>query len=332
MLYHPLTSADGTPDEADWHLAEADLARPQAGMPAWRVSRRKLRGGRRDGVEVVTLNNGNLAVDIVPTRGMGIHRGTCGQDRLGWDSPVRDGPVNPRFIRLEDRGGLGWLDGFDELMVRCGLAHNGPPFETFDPPDGGATARRTMHPLHGRIANTPASVVGVEIDDGADRTITVIGEVAESSLFHPQLHLRTEISTRPGSNRLTVRDTITNRSDQPGAFQLLYHWNFGPPYLGDGSTFHAPIAETVSPRPPRRRRGRPRRHLWPPKTRFRRASLPRPPRRHRSHRIHPGHARRSDRVEGGRPPLLPPRTPLLHLVEEHRRPERRLRHRPRTGD
>ena len=253
MPFYPLTSADGSPDEARFSLAEADLPHPRPGMPAWRVSGRKLRGGRRDGVEVVTLDNGKLAVEIVPTRGMGIHRGRLGPDRLGWDSPVRDGPVNPRFVRLEDRGGLGWLDGFDELMVRCGLAHNGPPFETFDPPDGGATARRTMHPLHGRIANTPAFAVGVEIDDdedGTDRTITVVGEVAEAALFHPQLHLRTEISTRPGSNRLTVRDTITNRSDQPGAFQLLYHWNFGPPYLGDGSTFHAPIVE-LSPRDPR---------------------------------------------------------------------------------
>ena len=250
MPFYPLTSTAGTPDEASFHLAEADLPRPQAGSANWRVSWRKLRGGRRDGVEVVTLDNGKLAVEIVPTRGMGLHQGIFGPDRLGWDSPVRDGPVNPQFIRLEDRGGLGWLDGFDELMVRCGLAHNGPPFETFDPPDGGATARRTMHPLHGRIANTPAFAVGVEIDDGADRTITVVGEVAESCLFHPQLHLRTEVSTRPGSNRLTVRDTITNRSDQPGAFQLLYHWNFGPPYLGAGSTFHAPIAE-LSPRDPR---------------------------------------------------------------------------------
>ena len=26
-----------------------------------------------------------------------------------------------------DPGGLGWLEGFDELFVRCGLDSNGPP-------------------------------------------------------------------------------------------------------------------------------------------------------------------------------------------------------------
>ena len=253
MPFHPLTATDSTTVEPDWHLSESDLTHPQANLPAWRVTRRTLRGGRRDGVEVLTLDNGNLAVEIVPTRGMGIHRATFGLDRLGWDSPVRDGPVHPKFIRLEDRGGLGWLDGFDELMVRCGLAHNGPPFETFDPPDGDAAARRTMHPLHGRIANTPAFAVGVEINEGPDRTITVVGEVAESTLFHPQLYLKTEISTRPGTNQITVRDTITNRSDQPGAFQLLYHWNLGPPTsaLARPSTPRSPRCPPATPAPPR---------------------------------------------------------------------------------
>lgn len=247
MPIFPLTAPDGSTPAGPSRLTAADCpggAGP--GEPAWSVARRTRRGGRSVGVEVVTLDNGALAVEIVPTRGMGLHRGEYRGGRIGWDSPVRDGPVNPALVRLEDRGGLGWLDGFDELMVRCGLAHNGPPFETVAP-DG----RRTMHPLHGRIANIPAHEVELEVEGtGPGRSIAITGEVAESSLFHPQLILTTRISTQVGSNRLTVRDTITNRSDQPGEFQLLYHWNFGPPYLGAGSTFHAPI-EALSPRDPR---------------------------------------------------------------------------------
>jgi hypothetical protein len=46
--------------------------------------------------------------------------------RLGWDSPVKE-VVHPQFINLQSRGGLGWLEGFNEWMVRCGLEWAGHP-------------------------------------------------------------------------------------------------------------------------------------------------------------------------------------------------------------
>ena len=50
----------------------------------------------------------------------------------------------------------------------------------------------------------------------------------------------TRISTVPGSNRLVVRDEFVNLKDQPVEIQLLYHWNFGPPFLDEGSRFRRP--------------------------------------------------------------------------------------------
>src|SRR5215813_4190796 len=94
---------------------------------AWSVSKRVLRGGRRDGVDLVQVNNGRLAFSVLPTRGMGLWRAQLGSDRVGWDSPVRDGPVHPSLVNLMDWGGLGWLTGFDELLARCGLENNGAP-------------------------------------------------------------------------------------------------------------------------------------------------------------------------------------------------------------
>ena len=247
MPTYPLTDV-----AADHFVESFDLAGP-ADAP-WSIRKRTLRGGRRDGVDRITLDNGALVVEILPTRGMSLWRGSFQGNRLGWDSPVRDGPIHPSFVRLDERGGLGWLDGFDEWLVRCGLAHNGAPFEVGDPasPDPAAPPpRRTIHPLHGRIGNLPAHFVAVHVEgEGPATTLTVEGRVAESTLFHPQLELTTRITTTPGSNRLVVRDAITNRSDQAGEFQLLYHWNFGPPYLGAGATCHAPIA-ALAPRNPR---------------------------------------------------------------------------------
>jgi hypothetical protein len=44
-----------------------------------------------------------------------------------------------------------------------------------------------------------------------------------------------------------VRDRVTNLSDSPASFELLYHWNFGPPHLEEGSRFLAPV-KTLCPR------------------------------------------------------------------------------------
>ena len=234
----------------DVWLDQFDLSPATLGLSGasdWSVTKRTLRGGRRDGVDLIWIRHGGLSMAIVPTRGMGLWQGRSGDDHLGWRSAVVDGPVNPAFVHLDDRGGLGWLDGFDELMVRCGLANNGAPYEVALPGPNGSVDRHVVQPLHGRIANIPAHHVAVHVDNAAPHAITIEGRVAESTLFHAQVEMITRISTVPGSNRLVVRDEFVNRSDSPTSMQLLYHWNFGPPFLGPGSRFAAPI-ETMAPR------------------------------------------------------------------------------------
>jgi hypothetical protein len=224
----------------------SDLGITPAPKTAWSVEKRLLHGGRREGTETIVLDNGALAVTVVPTRGMGLWTARLGGDRIGWRSPVTDGPVNPAFVELTGRSGLGWLHGFDELMVRCGLESNGPP--VFD------SAGRLTQTLHGRIANIPAHTVAVSVEDEAPHTLSVEGEVDETELFFSQLHLSTRVSTVPGSNRLMVRDEITNRHDTDASFELLYHWNFGPPHLDEGARFVAPV-KTVCPITPRAAEG-----------------------------------------------------------------------------
>lgn len=218
-------------------VSAADLGLPAT--PNWTITKRTLRGGRRDGVEVVELNNGALGLTLLPTRGMGIWRGLFQGDRLGWDSPVGDGPIHPSLVNLEAWGGLGWLEGFDELLARCGLETNGPPFQEGD---------RT-YTLHGRIANLPAQFVAIHVAETPPFTISVEGHVEETRLFGPRFRLMSTVSTEPGSNRFTVRDEIRNLKDQPAGLELLYHWNLGPPYLEEGARFRAPV-RTLAPRTP----------------------------------------------------------------------------------
>ena len=85
-----------------------------------------LKGGKQAGVDLVTVRTDELVLRVLPTRGMSILDVHCGDVRLGWDSPSHE-IVHPALIDLESRGGLGWLEGFNELLVRCGLEFAGHP-------------------------------------------------------------------------------------------------------------------------------------------------------------------------------------------------------------
>ena len=209
----------------------------------WSLRKRTLRGGLRDGIDLIELHNGALALSILPTRGMGLWRGDYHGLRLGWTAPI-EGPVHPKYVNLADRGGLGWLAGFDELLCRCGLAFNGPP----------GTDNGQPLTLHGRIANSPANFVEVSVALDPPYELSVTGEVEEGALFFGRLRLRTTYSTVPGSNRLVISDRIDNLTTQPAEMQLLYHCNLGPPFLEPGSRVLVPFRE-LAPLTPRAAEG-----------------------------------------------------------------------------
>ena len=201
------------------------------------VRSRRLSGGRRDGVLLVELVAGSTKVFVLPDRGLGIWKVMAGDCELGWQSPVH-GPVHPRFVPLAEPTGLGWLDGFDELVARCGLVSNGAP--DFD------AAGRLRHGLHGRIANLPAHHLDVTLDEAAG-TITLTGAVDETRFLCHALQMTTSLTVTADRQRVAWTDTVRNLSERPATMQMLYHVNFGPPLLGPGSEVVAPVAE-LSPR------------------------------------------------------------------------------------
>jgi hypothetical protein len=214
----------------------------------WSLRKRNLRGGLRDGIDLIEVNNGALSYSILPTRGMGLWHGHYHGIYLGWKAPLH-GPVHPRHVNSADRGGIGWLTGFDEWLCRCGLASNGPPGEDVHTDRLGGE-RRDGLALHGRIANQPAYYVEVRVGLDPPYELSVTGQVEEGGLFYPHLVLTTTYTTIPGSNRLVIHDNIENRAAQVAEMQLLYHCNLGQPLLEAGSRIAMPIREVapISPR------------------------------------------------------------------------------------
>lgn len=207
----------------------------------WSIRKRTLRGGLRDGVDLIEVHNGDLSFSVLPTRGMGLWRGECRGHFLGWRAPQL-GPVHPKFVDLSADDGLGWLTGFDELLCRCGLAWNGAPGTDVVADKAGGT-RRTPLTLHGRIANLPAHYVEVRVHLDPPHELSVMGRVDEGGLFCPHLRLTTTYTTVPGSHRLVVHDVVENLKAEPAEMQVLYHWNIGPPFLEAGSRVVAPVRE-----------------------------------------------------------------------------------------
>lgn len=212
-----------------------ELGNWQVSGQNFKIEQQVLHGGKQEGSKVITIKSPNFSVALSPTRGMGLLNAQGNGIRLGWDSPVKE-VVNPSFINLDSRNGLGWLDGFNEMMVRCGYEWTGHPVNA----DG------QIYSLHGKAQNTPASYVEVEVDDKAPYTIRIRGLIKESTFKKADLQTMTELVYVPGESSFKLHDVLTNHADYPHDYQIIYHSNFGQPILEEGAQFLAPVSE-VSP-------------------------------------------------------------------------------------
>lgn len=240
-IRHVLTSAERGIHVEQWSIDQNVLSAP--GAKSWSVSKSTLHGGKQEGVDVIVVNNGRLRFTVIPTRGMGVLRVELGDVRLGWDSPVKE-VVHPAHVNLQSRGGLGWLEGFNEWMVRCGLEWAGHPGKDSFINNVGDETEMDLT-LHGKIANIPASEVDVVVDRDPPHRIRVRGRVDERMFYGPKLALWTEISTEPGANTFRINDSITNHSAFDQEFQIIYHANYGPPLLEEGAQFVGAIKQVT---------------------------------------------------------------------------------------
>jgi len=228
-----LTDAETSTEKGNWQVSSQQL---KLGGESFSIEQKVLHGGKQEGSKVLTITSKNgLTISLSPTRGMDLLKVTGHGVRLGWDSPVKE-VVNPANINLESRNGLGWLEGFNEMMVRCGFEWTGHP----------VTKDGVIYTLHGKAGNTPASKVEVIVDDKAPHEIRIRGLLKETTFKKANLETWTELRYVPGSDAFTVHDVLTNQADYPHDYQIIYHSNFGTPILEKDARFIAPL-KSVSP-------------------------------------------------------------------------------------
>ncbi len=152
---------------------------------------------------------------------------------LSWLSPVGD--AHPAYY---EPPGAGWLRTFQGgFLVTCGLDQFGTP----------STDEGVELGLHGRVSTLPARAVNYRtewVDD--EYELEISGEVRQAVLFGENLVLRRTISTRLGSNRIRIADTVVNEGFAPHTHMILYHFNLGFPLVSAASRIHVDVEKSTA--------------------------------------------------------------------------------------
>lgn len=187
------------------------------------------RGTRRIAVET----GGGLAFEVLPDRAFDIGRASFRGLPLAWLAPAGF----PDGAAVGDHG-TDWLRGFGGgLLATCGLDSMGPASV-----DGGRA-----HGLHGRIGRMPATVTRCEATEAG---IVLGATVRQAALFGETLRLDRVITAEVGGAALRIEDRVTNEGVDAEGHMILYHCNFGWPFLDEGARVIGPGATPVPRDPP----------------------------------------------------------------------------------
>ena len=175
--------------------------------------------GRAKGVEAFDINNGNgLLYTIVADRGLDIYHLSFKGIPVSFIS--KTGVVSPYFYN--DRS-VEWLRSFTAgFLTTCGLNQVGDP----------CIYENNEYGLHGCYSNLPADDISVFSDwTGDEYVMKISGKVRQAKVQFENLLLKRSIETRMGVNRIIIEDIVTNEGDRREPFMILYHMNFGYPFL-----------------------------------------------------------------------------------------------------
>lgn len=182
-----------------------------------------LNDGNESGVRALDVYTGSgLRFTALPDRGMDISAAEWRGIPLVWHSST--GSPHAAYYEPEGRG---WLRGFyGGLLVTCGLMNVGAASDDSSEHFG----------LHGRASSIPAKQVSYDAFwQGDDFILVARGKVRETRVFGENVLLTRAITSRLGSNTISIDDVIENQGFEPTPLMILYHINVGFPVLDESS-------------------------------------------------------------------------------------------------
>lgn len=164
------------------------------------------------GLEFTVLEGRNMEIYDLSYKGINL----AFMYKNGLTNPMRVPPTSNEFLNY----------GVGGMMYTSGLMNSGQE----------NTAEGLFQPLHGRISAMGAEQIQSFADFDADSKFKIYlsGKTQESRLFQHQLNLRRSYKTELNSNSFMLQDIIENPTCRPVDFSLMYHINFGYPFIDEG--------------------------------------------------------------------------------------------------
>lgn len=188
---------------------------------------------------LVVRNAEGIGFEIAVDRGFDISSATWRGINIGWNS-ANGLPWPPTSVDAEN--GIGFYRNFDGFIVTCGLDHIGGVRRESAERFMHKHRKEVFHPLHGRISSQRASLSGYGIDWNCEHpVIWAEGVVRQSSVFGENLVLQRRIQLDVFGNRIGIEDAVENRGFRPTPHAILYHVNFGYPFLDECIEVHGDI-------------------------------------------------------------------------------------------
>ena len=199
---------------------------------------------------LIARNATGLSFEVAVDRGFDISSLSMNAINIGWCSPTQ---MPFPTVDPDSENGWGFLRNFDGFMVTCGLDHISRPREVDIKHYNHPHLKTVTSPLHGRIATARARLLSYGLDEPAG-TIVCEGIVRQASVFGEVLELRRRITLRLWEPVLMIDDVVTNRSFRTANHAILYHLNFGYPFLDESleiAGLPEPLHSSFKADPPR---------------------------------------------------------------------------------
>ena len=180
--------------------------------------------GPARGCRTITVQPaGGLTTRILLDRGMDLGGSWYAGQPVSWRSAVGESAPG----RVDAAGG--WLDQWEGgLLTTCGLRNVGSPSEG--------------HGQHGSFTDLQARDVSVTrrwLDDG-HAAVEISGILDDASSLGSHLRVHRRITLRSGAGTVLVEDRTVNLGPEPEQAPMLYHVNFGFPFLTPDSEYRIP--------------------------------------------------------------------------------------------
>ncbi|MEN4981219.1 aldose 1-epimerase family protein [Erwinia billingiae] len=197
--------------------------------------------GAGRGQRLLLLRNASgIGLEIAADRGFDLSAATYRGVNIGWNSA--NGMPWP-LHSVDAEGGIGFYRNFDGFLVTCGLDHIGGARVG----DGERYIHKhrsqVYHPLHGRISGQRAQISGYGIDWQAKvPVIWAEAVIRQSAVFGENLVLTRRITLDVCGETVHISDRVENQGFRPTPHAILYHLNFGYPFLNEGTHISGDIS------------------------------------------------------------------------------------------